>query len=159
MIEYIFQWFRNNNWVNSSHRIYNYDNFGNETYSSLESWKNESWSPEFKIENKFTPTGEMTYSRSEIWENGWQPYNSYYSLPLPEFDYDISFGYYEFNAVYADKNDIRFLVPDSYVLYQNYPNPFNASTEIYFSIPENGNVILNVYDILGRKVKELKTKR
>jgi hypothetical protein len=40
-------------------------------------------------------------------------------------------------------------------LYQNYPNPFNPSTQINYSIPDNGFVTLKAYDMLGREVKEL----
>ena len=43
----------------------------------------------------------------------------------------------------------------AYSLKQNYPNPFNPSTKIRFTIPEKGNVILKVYDILGREIKTL----
>jgi photosystem II stability/assembly factor-like uncharacterized protein len=46
-------------------------------------------------------------------------------------------------------------VPDAYILKQNYPNPFNPSTTIEFAIPENGNVILNIYDINGKLVQKL----
>jgi hypothetical protein len=42
-----------------------------------------------------------------------------------------------------------------YNLDQNYPNPFNPSTRIAFSIPNNANVTLKVYDILGTEVAEL----
>jgi len=33
---------------------------------------------------------------------------------------------------------------------QNYPNPFHAGTTISFSIPEQGQVKVSVYDVLGR---------
>ena len=42
--------------------------------------------------------------------------------------------------------------PDKYSLFQNYPNPFNPTTNIQFSIPHSGIVILKVYDILGNEV-------
>jgi len=42
-----------------------------------------------------------------------------------------------------------------YNLDQNYPNPFNPSTRIAFSIPNNANVTLKVYDILGTEITEL----
>jgi hypothetical protein len=45
--------------------------------------------------------------------------------------------------------------PTEYALFQNYPNPFNPSTVIKYDIPENGNVELSVYDILGKKITTL----
>ena len=44
---------------------------------------------------------------------------------------------------------------NSFKLYQNYPNPFNPVTNINYNIPERMKVVINVYDILGRKVKSL----
>ncbi|MFC2085478.1 VWA domain-containing protein [Bacteroidota bacterium] len=43
----------------------------------------------------------------------------------------------------------------NYELKQNYPNPFNPSTTILFDIPARNNVIIEIYDIIGRKVKTL----
>lgn len=45
--------------------------------------------------------------------------------------------------------------PSKYKLEQNYPNPFNPATIISFSIPQNGEVKLVVYDLLGNEVEEL----
>lgn len=49
-------------------------------------------------------------------------------------------------------------IPSQYILSQNYPNPFNPNTTIDISIPEYGFVKVEIYDALGRKVKELLNK-
>ena len=40
-------------------------------------------------------------------------------------------------------------------LNQNFPNPFNPSTTITFTIPNDGNVQLKLYDVLGNEVVSL----
>jgi len=42
--------------------------------------------------------------------------------------------------------------PDKFFLSQNYPNPFNNSTKIKYNIPYSANVIIKVYDVLGKEV-------
>ncbi|KAA3633681.1 MAG: T9SS C-terminal target domain-containing protein [Calditrichaeota bacterium] len=46
-------------------------------------------------------------------------------------------------------------LPDSFELYQNYPNPFNPETTIGFALPQQSSVVLEVYNVLGKKVKVL----
>lgn len=47
------------------------------------------------------------------------------------------------------------VVPTKYELSQNYPNPFNPSTKITFNMPEQGNVKLKIYNVLGNEVATL----
>lgn len=44
------------------------------------------------------------------------------------------------------------IIPNNFKLYQNYPNPFNPSTTIRFSLKQNSNVMLRVFDSLGRLI-------
>ena len=46
-------------------------------------------------------------------------------------------------------------VPDNYTLNQNYPNPFNPSTVIEFSVPQDQDITINIYDIQGRLINTL----
>jgi hypothetical protein len=43
----------------------------------------------------------------------------------------------------------------TFTLHQNFPNPFNGATVIPFSIDTSGRVILEIYDLTGRKVRTL----
>jgi len=52
-------------------------------------------------------------------------------------------------SIDADGSPIRF------ALYHNYPNPFGASTRFRFDLAEESVVSAAVYDVLGRRVKEL----
>jgi hypothetical protein len=45
--------------------------------------------------------------------------------------------------------------PQTYSLEQNYPNPFNPTTNIKYTIPREGNVNIEVYDITGKLVNTL----
>ena len=53
-------------------------------------------------------------------------------------------------------------VPLNFVLYQNYPNPFNGTTKIEYEVPDadgrGARVLLQVFDVLGSRIKTLVAK-
>ncbi len=70
--------------------------------------------------------------------------------------------YYQLEAVQSDGTEylleqieITVPLPTRLVLQQNYPNPFNSVTTIRFELPEASHVTLEIYDLLGRRVKIL----
>lgn len=72
--------------------------------------------------------------------NGWPGQDSCYHIDT--------------NTPAEDVKDGKSL-PMVFSLRQNYPNPFNPSTTIRFDVPKSGNITLEVYDLLGRKVMDL----
>ncbi len=52
-------------------------------------------------------------------------------------------------------NENELGLPKEFSLRQNYPNPFNPSTNIEFALPEQAEVSLKVYNLLGREIYTL----
>ncbi|MCC6476422.1 T9SS type A sorting domain-containing protein [bacterium] len=46
-------------------------------------------------------------------------------------------------------------IPLEYSLFQNFPNPFNSTTEIRYTLPVEGHVALDVYNISGQYIASL----
>ena len=62
-------------------------------------------------------------------------------------------GFYDSDLSYLRLGDEE--MPFEFRLGNNYPNPFNPSTKIIFTLPENMQISVNIYDIKGRRVRTL----
>ena len=49
----------------------------------------------------------------------------------------------------------KLIIPDNYNISSIYPNPFNPITSIEYSLPENADIELIVYNIHGRHIQTL----
>lgn len=87
------------------------------------------------------PTGVYVYYRVTAVKN-----NGKESIMSNE----VSIGYHGFL-----KNAANEKLTFSNQLYSNYPNPFNPSTTITYQLASESNVVLKVFDVLGREVAEL----
>jgi len=46
-------------------------------------------------------------------------------------------------------------IPEEFTLYSSYPNPFNNSLTIKLGVPEDGKIIVSVFDLTGKKIETL----
>ena len=77
--------------------------------------------------------------------------------------------YYRISSVYTHDNKSEFSdevsssvlsiegtqLPLEFALHQNYPNPFNPITTLCYDLPEQAQVMLTVYDVMGKEVAQL----
>lgn len=75
-----------------------------------------------------------------------------YVYRLKQIDYDGSAAYSPVITVQVDVNG-----PAAFELAQNFPNPFNPETEIRYTLPAKGNVVLQVFNSLGQQVALLQS--
>jgi len=61
----------------------------------------------------------------------------------------------KYNSLPVDVDDESDIMPTSFAVGQNYPNPFNPVTTISFTVPKAGRVRIEIFDILGRRVRSL----
>jgi len=104
---------------------------------------------------RISNTGEMEQYGSVVvlgntriyatWEDNWGGQTGF-NIWANVLDWENSVGI---------KNNLPFEISSKPCLYQNYPNPFCFSTKIFYSLNKPNFVSLNIYKMLGRKIKSL----
>jgi hypothetical protein len=115
-------------------------------------WEDGTWTVEFRrpyagTEHDFevVPGGSVAFTH-EIFDNTGGGH--------PNDGFDATVYTLDFSLVTATEPVVS-EAPRLFELDQNYPNPFNPSTRIAVRLHEGGNLRLEVYDILGRRVRIL----
>jgi len=117
---------------------------------------------EWQANNHSTTSDAIT--GPEVWDSGIQNNGATYSKVFIEtgiYPYHCtphqSFGMVGTITVETalEVNDFENGKVESFLLGQNFPNPFNPKTSIQFSLPQESNISINVYDIIGNKIKSL----
>ena len=62
-------------------------------------------------------------------------------------------NYFETSIYVTDVEEVA--LPEVYSLFQNYPNPFNPSTTIKYYLPTNCPVLLEIFDVSGKRIVSL----
>jgi len=83
-----------------------------------------------------------------------------YQIDFSPYDPQIAYIATDRGVFRRDMNIVsiheeKVIKPEKISLLPNYPNPFNPVTHIQFSLPEQAQVTLNIYDITGRLVEQL----
>ncbi len=111
-------------------------------------------------DNLFVGTTSKTYKLSKDGEIIWEKDFGGTSLVLTDDGGCIVVGS-KFNDVWICKfdQDGNFVninnyvgIVEGYELHQNYPNPFNPATSISYSLAENADVQISIYDATGSEV-------
>ena len=71
-------------------------------------------------------------------------------------DFQIYFSKASLDSSTMNNNNTEKLTtPSNFKLFSAYPNPFNPATTLRYDLPEDGLVIITVYDMLGNVINEL----
>lgn len=121
----------------------------------------EQNSKEFRVERSFNKSGWTSAATLAGSGTTAEPRSYIYT------DKNLAPGSYRYRLIQTDYNGEEKIYPldqeyeigvTSYSLEQNYPNPFNPATTITYSIPFSGHVTVAVYDITGKKIRDLVNK-
>ena len=91
-------------------------------------------------------------SSSVIYDGAWGAYPYFDSNTVIVSDRYTGLYIVDFDPSNLSLNSEPILIPDQISIQNIYPNPFNPVTMIEYSLPYASNVLLVIYDLMGRQV-------
>jgi len=79
----------------------------------------------------------------------------YYKVTATDIAGNQSYPSAEVNVTITDINEVTITANYEYALYQNYPNPFNPTTTISYSLKDESEVRIKIYDITGKLIQTI----
>jgi len=95
--------------------------------------------------------GVMSGSTNAITSTVGQPFTG--TTDNSSYIHHVGFWYYVNLITGIEGQDD--LLPKKFELLQNYPNPFNPVTQIKYAVPKPTHVRLEIYNVLGQRVRTL----
>lgn len=126
-------------WVNVDQNVTSVENL-RPVISTYRTWDVflGAWVDEDRETVEYDGEGNVVSSLGEVWDG-----SAWLNSTLLLMTYD------EFSSV-AVENDVAV---DGFHLDANYPNPFSTTTTISFSVPTPEHVTIDIFDMLGRRVR------
>lgn len=111
------------------------------------------------LDSGFTPDtmSNSTYTTSDTFyvDTDLSKATKYHYRVLAIDKYDQVSEFSEEASVSSLSIESASIIPTEFVLHQNYPNPFNPITTIRYDLPEQKQVTLIIYDLIGREIRKL----
>ena len=138
----VYKW-TDSTWVDKARASVGYDDNHNRVQILLEKKDStEAWVNVSLREYTYSDNGLLTETVRSKWrDENWLPRKRY------EYNYSTDREVLSAGAPAA--------LPKKIVLSQAYPNPFNPATTISYSLPEANHVQIDIYDVIGNKVRTL----
>lgn len=132
-------------------------------YRIFRGYQDTQTSPILWDNNPTATTTNTTWTEPIITINTSSPSSVHYRINavdnsnnISDYSNSVSARTYQIPKNSEDQPDEpKSSLPTQFVLHPNHPNPFNPATEIKFELPDDGKVVLTVFNVVGQKIRTL----
>ena len=150
------QWFIENSWENFSQNYYQYSPEGSLLLSIYYLWENEEWQKDRKVDYITDDFGNTITAENYEWIDGsWVLESDYVTIYYNNGNSLKGFNGYRVEAKYGLLSSINEISNNIFSNINISPNPTINYSKITLNLSDNINADINMYDILGNKLKEI----